>query len=144
MAVDLNAIRLENARLESQGKNNNFLENFVPMPEGEGSIILRLLPPRGNLKIPWVATRTHKMNGRNLHCPLVTVSGKWQGNCPVCNWYRKLWKDSDNASEDEAKALQAEARSIKPIERYYYNAIIRTLTNKSGEVEHNVGPKIYS
>lgn len=142
MAVDLNAIRAEFNELKSDGQSN-FLDNFVPMPEGEGSVVLRLLPPKSGV-LPFVATRTHKMNGKNFHCPCNLVNGKWQGNCPICNHYRSLWKQSDTASEEEAKALQAEARSIKPVERYYWNAIVRTLTNKQGQVEHNVGPKIFS
>ncbi len=143
MGIDLNAIRSEYQRIESAGQSN-FLDNFVPMPEGEGSVVIRLLPPKGEARLPFIATRTHKLNGKNIHCPCNLVNNKWQGNCSVCNYYRSLWKQSDTASDEEAKALQAEARSIKPMERYYWNAIVRTLTNKQGVVEHNVGPKIFS
>jgi len=142
MAIDLNAIKAEYNRLESAGQSN-YLDNFVPMPEGEGSVVLRLLP-YGDNPLPFVATRTHKMNSKNLHCPMNLVNGKWVGNCPICNHYKSLWKQSDSASEDEAKMLQAEARAIKPVERYYWNAIVRVLTNKQGQVEKNVGPKIFS
>lgn len=55
-----------------------------------------------------------------------------------------MWKQSDTADAEEAKALQAEARSIKPVERYYWNAIVRVLTNKQGTVEKDVGPRIFS
>jgi len=143
MSIDLNAIRQENIRLETKGQNN-FLDNFVPMPEGTGTVVIRLLPPRGDLKLPYVVTRTHKLNNKNLHCPMTLVNGKWQGNCPVCNYYRYLWKESENVGEDEAKKLQAEARSIKPVERDYWNAIVRLMKNKAGDVERNVGPKIFS
>jgi hypothetical protein len=73
------------------------------------------------------------------------VNGKWQGFCPICNYYRKLWQDSDKVSGDDADKLIAEARSIKPLERYYYNVIVRSQVNPStGEVEKDVGPKILS
>jgi hypothetical protein len=142
MAVDLNAIKAEYNRLESTGQSN-FLDNFVPMPEGEGIVALRLLPPKSGV-LPFVATRTHKMNNKNFHCPCTLINNKWQGSCPICNYYRSLWKQADNSSKEEAEALQAEARGIKPIERYYWNAMVRTLTNKQGVQEHNVGPKIFS
>lgn len=68
MAIDLNAIKAEYDRIESAGQSN-FLDNFVPMPEGEGSVVIRLLPPKSGV-LPFVATRTHKMNGKNFHCPM--------------------------------------------------------------------------
>ena len=143
MAFDLNAIRSEFNRLKSNGQSN-FLDNFVPMPEGEGSVVIRLLPPKEG-PLPYVATRTHKMNGKNFHCPMQLIGDRWQGNCPICNHYRSLWKQSEMvSSKDEVEALQNEARSIKPVERYYWNAIVRTITTKGGEVQHNVGPKIFS
>lgn len=143
MAFDLNAIRAESQRLESGSER--FLDNFVPMPEGEGSIVIRLLPPIGDEPLPFIATRTHKINDKNIHCPMNLVGQKWQGNCPICNWYRSLWKAADDASsQDEAAALIAEARAIKPNERYYYNCIVRKVITKGGDVQENVGPKIFS
>jgi hypothetical protein len=146
MAIDLGTLQQEFTRIGTQGGgSSNFLDNFVPMPEGEGSIVLRLLPPTEGLNgLPCARTRTHKLNNKTFHSPLQLVNGKWLGNCPINNYYRSLWKQSETASAEEAKALQAEARSIKPVERYYFNAIIRSATSKSGETLHNVGPKIYS
>lgn len=143
MGFDLAAVRAENKRLESQGRSS-FIENFVPMPEGEGSVVVRILPPKGDKNIPWCTTRTHKMNQKNFHCTQSLINGKWVGNCPICNYYKFLWRESDSASTDEANQLRAEARSIKPVERCYYNAIVRSITNKSGNVETNVGPRILS
>jgi hypothetical protein len=146
MAFDISAFQAENQRLKSQGQGQKapFLENFVPMPEGEGVVTLRLLPPAKGQKLPFVATRTHKINEKNLHCPMTLVNDRWVGNCPVCNHNRSLWKQSDSADEDDKKALIAEATSIKASERYYWNAIVRKLVNKNGETELNVGPKIFS
>jgi hypothetical protein len=57
-----------------------------------------------------------------------------------------LWRESekDGVSADEADAFQTKARSIKPIERYYYNVIVRSQIGSNGETEENVGPKIFS
>lgn len=143
MALDFNELRTELKRTDSQGGGGNYLENFVKMPEGEGSTVVRLLPPRKGDKL-YCVNRTHKINGKNHACLQVLVGDKWQGNCPGCNRYKKLWRDSDEVGGDEAKALQAEARAIKPIERYYYNCIVREVVNLNGNKEKDVGPKILS
>lgn len=143
MGLDLGELRQEQTRLESQG-NSNFLDNFVRMPEGEGIVNVRILPPRKGQKL-YCVTRTHKLGQKNIHCPQSLVGGKWQGFCPICNYYRNLWKESDQKGGEAAEQLRAEARAIKPLERYYYNAIVRSQINSStGEMEKDVGPKILS
>lgn len=135
---------------------NDFLANFVRMPEGEGFVNIRLLPPAKGKKF-FCATRTHRLGKRNLHCPreLISVQGKkrWVDSdpkhpCPICKFYNGLWRDAEEAeaagNKEEAESYKAEARKIKPIERYYYNSMVRQQVNKSGEVEKNVGPKILS
>jgi len=146
MGINLNAIRQENQRLSNTNQNTSFLDNFVMMPEGEGVITVRILPPRKGLDLPFQASRTHKLNNKNFHCLChLEANGKWVGNCPICNYYRSLWRDSDKVGEEQANQLRAEARMIKPIERYYYNVIVRKQTDpKTGETKTNVGPKIYS
>lgn len=151
--LDLNELLNENERLgdENQG-GGNFLNNFVKMPDGNGVVLLRLLPPAkkgmfGNEKNPFYAvTRIHSVNGKKLHCPRELVDKRWQGECPICRYYSWLWKESEkpNVTPDEAKKLQAQARAIKPIERYYYNALVRVETDSNGQVQKNVGPKILS
>ncbi len=144
MAVDINAILAEVNRLESK-KTNRFMDNLVQMPEGDPStLIIRLLPPADGERLPFFVSRTHKINDRNYHCPCNYINDSWVGNCPICNHYRKLWKESDSAGEEEAKALIAEARSIKPSERTYWNAIVRSMLNSDGKIVTNVGPKIWS
>jgi hypothetical protein len=68
--------------------------------------------------------------------------------CPICDYYGSLWKQADRLEKQgkttEADALKEEARLIKPVERYYYNAICRTITDENGNVERNVGPLILS
>jgi hypothetical protein len=152
--LDLESLRVDNDRLDTNKSNNNnassgknFMSNFIVLPEGNCNFNIRLMPPRKGKK-PYQPTRLHKINNRYLHCRRELVNGKWVGDCPVCSYYTKLWKIIEvllkEGKEAEAEALKAEARGLKPIERYYYNAIVRREVNADGEVQTNVGPKIYS
>jgi hypothetical protein len=144
---DLGALDGEQERLAGR-----FFDNLVQMPEGKGVVTVRLLSDEnkplteGGL---FMVSRIHFVNGKSLHCPKELVDGEkgkfWKGACPICEYYNKLWQDSkkQGLDADEVEALETKARSIKPIERYYYNCVVRSQTNKeTGEVEHNVGPKI--
>jgi hypothetical protein len=143
-------LQQENDRLTSSG-NRNFLQNFVNMPKESGAVVVRLFPPakqgafnreKNHL---YCLTRIHKVNGKSLHCLRVLTNDRWMGNCPVCEFYNKLWNDSKKMNQMEAEKLQAQAREIKPIERYYYNVLVRQqLNEQTQEVEKNVGPKILS
>jgi len=152
MSLNIAELEFENERLSSENQGNNFLQNFVKLPEGNGHIVLRLLPPIpankfGNPKqVFYQSTRTHKVNGKSFHCPCeLDKSKRWVGDCPICKYYKYLWQESEKKSADEAQAMQAQARAIKPVERYYYNAIVRKQFNAdTGAVEENVGPKIWS
>lgn len=147
--LNINEIMQENARLQT---NDNFLDNFVKWPDGNGIIIVRFLPPAkkglfGNEKNPFfLTTRIHKINGRSYHCPKEFDGKYWKiGRCPICDYYNSLWAESKKVDPTRADALQTEARNIKPIERYYYNVIVRQQHNpQTNEVEKNVGPKILS
>lgn len=152
-ALNMSELFEESERLDAQG-SNDYLDNFVRMPEKSGYVVVRLLPPAKGKKF-YCATRTHKLNKKNVHCPreLVNRNGakRWEDTdskqpCPICRYYSDLWRQSeeDNKTSDQVKELQAEARKIKPIERYYYNCIVRQQFNKNGEKEENVGPKILS
>ena len=144
--LNIGDINQESSRLSADGQNsNNFLNNFVRMPEGNGAVTLRFLPPSKGSSF-YCATRTHRMSGRNVHCPRELQGARWLGKCPVCEYYNWLWRESekDGVSADEADAFQTKARSIKPIERYYYNVIVRSQIGSNGETEENVGPKIFS
>jgi len=132
-----------------EGGGSEFLDNFVKMPDGNGHITFRFLPPapKGMFEHEDLfvqSTRLHMLKNRTYHCPKVKEGRKWVGDCPICNYYNWLWKESENKSTDnEAKVLQAQARSIKPIPRYYYNVMVRQVVTEDG-IEKNVGPKIYS
>jgi hypothetical protein len=147
MALNMKELFEESERLADQ-QGGDFLDNFVKMPEKAGHVSLRLLSKAGaqvNEGGLYMATRIHRVNNKSLHCPRTLQGGKWMGDCPVCRYYSWLWKESEKKSPDEATKLQSIARAIKPIERYYYNAIVRSVLNeKTNEIEKNVGPKILS
>lgn len=151
--LDLDDIQGEGTRLATKAGAQNFLDKYVPMPKvkpgGTGLVLLRILPPANGKKL-YQYTRLHTINGRSVHCPKPLIQGKWDKNtpCPICNYYNSLWaqidKLEDSGQMELAEKLKQEARSIKPVERYYYNAIIRKLTDDKGEVHLNVGPRIWS
>lgn len=148
MAIDFAAMQEEADRLETQpGQANDVLDKYVIFPPGDGAITVRLLPPSPGQKMPFQWTRTHRLGQRNIHCPKVLQGERYVGECEICKYYNYLWKQSEDPSksENERKQLQAKARAIKPVERYYYNCIVRSWTNpKTEKVEKNVGPKILS
>lgn len=151
-SLNLEDVASEDARLNNEGGQNNFLDQFVPMPEVKpgqtGSVTLRILPPTKGGKL-FQYNRVHSVKDKKVHCPRPLVNGKWDRNvpCPICDYYSSLWKKADNLTKagrvDEAEKCKDEARSLKPVERYYYNAIVRSLT-VDGETKKNVGPRILS
>lgn len=151
-SLDLDEMVGEDARLNEAGQSN-FLDQFVPMPDVKpgqtGTVAVRILPPVRGGKL-YQYNRTHKLNGRSIHCPRPLINGKWdyKVNCPICDYYSGLWKQADKLEKsghgNEAKKLITEARNIKPVERYYYNSIVRSLTGEDGKQQNNVGPRILS
>jgi len=158
------AERFGNEDEGSGGANKNFLEKFVIMPEKEGFVVVRLLPPAKGKKF-YCATRTHRLikdekdkkkGGRNFHCPRELVTGKggkkyWvdtdpKDPCPHCMYSRGVWSWVEAAGgrdTPEGKVHHAEYSRIKAIERYYYNCMVRYY-DKKGNLEKSEGPKILS
>jgi hypothetical protein len=151
-SLNLEEMAGEDARLHKEGGTGNFLDQFVPMPEVKpgqtGSVAVRILPPVKGGKL-FQYNRTHKINGRSVHCPRPLINDKWDRNvaCPICDYYSQLWKQIDKLTKAgyvaEAEKLKDEARSLKPVERYYYNAIVRSMVVDGKELK-NVGPRILS
>lgn len=151
-SLNLEEMQGEDSRLNDGG--TNFLDQFVPMPEVKpgqtGAVTIRILPPALGAKL-FQYNRTHKINNRSIHCPRPLVNGKWERKvaCPICDYYTSIWSEIDKIEKDygkdcpQAKALKAEAKELKPIERYYYNAIVRSLI-LDGKETKNVGPRILS
>lgn len=140
----------EDKRLNTTAGSGSFLDQFVPISDiksGE-SLTVRILPPVKGGKL-FQYNRIHTINNRKINCPRPLVNGKWDRNvpCPICDYYNSLWQQSDRAENEgnkkEAERLRTEARSIKPIERYYYNALVRKMM-VNGEAKTNVGPRILS
>jgi hypothetical protein len=153
MALDLNALQNDFKTLKSsEGSANSFLENFVRMPEGKGSVVMRLLPPApsgvfGRDDNPfYLVTALHRVNGKSLHDirEYNRATGKWVGQNPIVDYMRHLWKESEQDAPAEAERKRALYRQIKPIERYYYNVIVREERSEDGTVKKNDGPKILS
>ena len=153
-SLNLEEMQKEHERVNAEGGQGNFLDQFVPMPDPpqgkKASITVRLLPPAKGGKL-FQYTRYHKINDRKVHCPRpLTSDGKWDKSVPnpIADYYSALWRKADKvkAAEGESEAykeLVAEARGIKPVERYYYNAVIREITI-DGVKQTNVGPRILS
>lgn len=151
-SLDLEEMTSEDARLSNEGGAGNFLDQFVPMPEVKpgqtGTVAIRALPPVKGGKL-FQYNRTHKLNGRSIHCPRPLVSGKWDRSvaCPICDYYSSIWKQIEKLEKAghgaQADKLKEEARAIKPVERYYYNAIVRSMVSEGKELK-NVGPRILS
>jgi len=159
-ALDMNEVMMESERVNAEPGFNNeeYLAKFVRMPEREGFVLMRFLPRKKGMKL-FCATRTHTLTNpatkqkRAYHCPKelsqTERNGKmvpqWKGDCIIIKYYSDLWQKSEGLSGKEAETLQNKAREIKPVERYYYNVIVRQeKDSKTGEVHKNVGPKIYS
>jgi len=135
------------------GNSADYLEKFVRMPERDGYVLMRILPRKkgGNV---FCATRVHTLENpetkqkKTYHCPRkLTETDKgdrWLGDCIICKYYSDLWQKSEGLSGKAKEDLQNQARKIKPVERYYYNVIVRSEKDKDGNVKKNVGPKIYS
>jgi hypothetical protein len=149
--LNLDEMAQEDQRVNSD-QQASFLDKFVPMPKPKpgqtGVVAVRILPPLKGKRL-YNYTRIHNINGRKVHCPKRLVQGKWDKTPnPIVDFYNSLWRDADKFEQagrrDEAERCKSEARSIKPIERYYYNAIVRKLTDAEGNTHSNVGPRILS
>jgi len=149
--VNMADMQAESDRLTSKGNANDL---FVQMPEGEGFLELRLLPPLKG-KPFFQASRIHKVNGKNFHCPreLVNRDGKkrWEDAdrskpCPYCKMYNEEYEAAKKMSGKEAEKAKKEAKAKwKPYERYYYAVMVREEVNlKTKEVKKNVGPKVWA
>jgi len=136
MPLDLSELRSELKRVSAapgqMAGGGSFLDNFVKMPESDGLVVVRILPSKsGKIRDIYQSTRIHSINGQKLHCPRELVGERWQGLCPICDYYNWLWKESkNNKTKEEANALQTEARSLKPVERYYFNCIVLSQTGQ--------------
>lgn len=160
--LDLAEVQNEYTRVSAEPgtfQGEDFLEKFVRLPERDGYTLMRILPRKKGNKL-YVGTRVHTLNNpsqkdafgkpkkRTFHCPKALVQTekgpRWQGECIICKYYSDLWQKSEGLSGKAQEDLQNQARAIKPVERYYYNVIVRSEKDKEGVTHKNVGPKVYS
>ena len=153
--LDITEIGREASRLNKEQGGTN--DDYVRMPEKDGFVLIRLLPKLKG-KPFFNPVRIHRLgeypNAKTIFClrKLVkTPKGEfWKAtspdhDCPICKEYNAMWEKSKKLPPNQAKGIQETARGIKPVERYYYNAIVRSQLNpKTNQVENNVGPKIFS
>jgi hypothetical protein len=157
-ALDLSEIQSEYQRVSQEPgtqQGDDYLQKYVRLPERDGYVMLRILPKKKGKNL-FCATRVHTLTNpttrksRTLHCPrelTQTQRGpRWMGDCIICKYYSDMWQKSEDSSlSTKAKEeLQTAARKLKPVERYYYNVIVRSEKDKEGNLQKNVGPKIYS
>ena len=154
MNADLNRV---NSKSSPTGQPRN--NKYVVLPDAECSLSIRILPAmkpnRQGLKLPYASTRLHYFqldpdnpkSKRNVHCLVELEDGRWKnrGQCPFCNYYSFLFEQAKKAkTADASEALKMRGRSFKPIERFYYNCIVRKEVDlETHEVMLNVGPKIW-
>ena len=108
------------------GENTNKDDFFVPE---NGKNVIRLLPP---LNGPFhISRRQHYGqfgSGNATQCGKREENKKWAGNCPICDYYNRLWKDSDESRQrgdlSTEQQLTTKARQLKPVERHYYNVLV--------------------
>lgn len=160
--LDLSEMQSEYQRVSAEPGSygvEDYLEKFVRLPERDGYTLMRIMPRKKGGKL-YCATRVHTLSNpsvkdqygkprkRAFHCPKVLVKtdkgDRWQGDCIICKYYSDLWQKSEGLSGKAQEDLQQAARDIKPVERYYYNVIVRSERDKEGNIQKNVGPKIYS
>ncbi len=156
--LDINEIRAEAKRVSSEsggGLDNEYLQKFVRMPDRDGFVMMRFLPKKKGQRL-YCATRIHTLTNpttnqkKTYHCPRELTKNDngaetWRGECIICKYYSDLWQKSEGLSGKEQENLQNKARELKPIERYYYNVIVRSEVDpKNKATATNVGPKIYS
>lgn len=145
--LNFEELATDQARLNNKG-NTDWKKKYVQMPSGEGSVIIRLLPPAPGK--PWyVATRFHKVGNKGFysHLEYNGRAGKWEGRCPINDEYRRLWDEitrlEKNKRMDAAQELRDLVKKIGPIKKYHYACIVRSEMVDGKEVI-NSGPKIYS
>jgi len=147
MALDLdqlNDLQSEGDRLQKKDNpgNQDYLKNFVKMPDGVGWVDVRVLPPdktkpimAGGLCQPTrlVKLGVNGVNPRSYHSRRVLKGGYWvapegEEDCPANLHYTHLWKEADQLDKEgrhpEAEAKKNDARKLKPIARFYYNVVV--------------------
>ena len=112
--------------------------------------VVRICPPRMGSKF-FYTIRTHKVGNSSFQCCKEIINQKWSGNCILCSQWGKFYSEYFEKEECDPMAWFASAAQgttlgkttkprfypgtidefkqhmtdLKPIERYYFNVIIR-------------------
>lgn len=144
---DADAMKKDLERVDAKPGQTKRSNKYLRLPDGECALVVRILPSKSGNVLPYASTRLHYINGRSFHCLRELESdGYWRGNCPICTYYNALYRKADVAKTlEEADEIKAIARKFKPIERHYYNVIVREYVDPdTGETQKNVGPLVAS
>lgn len=130
----------------------------------DGGFQIRICPPMRQFGQPTakpakfcLRTCNHQVGKQTFQCHKEVVDGKWQGECAICNQYNKFWKDHFDAdgllfSASSSKPkyfvgdeedFRRELKAIKPVERYYFNIIVRG-EEERGVLKWSCGKTIYA
>jgi hypothetical protein len=145
---DADAMKRDLDRVDAKPGQARKSNKYFRFPDGECVVHARILPAfKGGktLALPYASTRLHYINGRAYHClRQLDADSYWRGDCPICTYYNALYRKADAAKTiEEAAEIKDIARQFKPIERHYYNVIVREIVDTStNEVRKNVGPLI--
>jgi hypothetical protein len=144
---DADAMKKDLERVDAKPGQAKRSNKYLRLPDGECALTIRILPSKSGNVLPYASTRLHYINGRSFHCLRELESdGYWRGNCPICTYYNALYRKADAAKTmEEAEEIKEVARNFKPIERHYYNVIVREYVDpETGETKKNVGPLVAS
>lgn len=92
----------------------------------EGPHQVRFLPQSKFNPYVFITRRQHYVNGHGvggepIPCRKKLVNGSWVGNCPMCDHHAEISNFYGNYKIIDM--YKAEARAIKPVQRYYYNVL---------------------
>lgn len=160
--MDMSALQEEFTRVTvdkkpgANRKTGTFLDKIVKMPKDNGYVTIRLLPSVPGHKLPYASCRVHNLatfedrknkKANNLYCGRTSQNKKWVGDCFFCEYYNHLYRLSDKAKAEGKDEIMnqmiAKAKAIKPLEKYYYNAIVMDSSPPTGQSPED-GPLIYS
>jgi hypothetical protein len=151
--LDLSEVEREKNFLERKNSTptSSFLDNLLKFPDGAGFVICRILPARPKQR-HCCHTRTHVLKStfmervRTFHCirELNVETGRWEGECPICAYWNDLWYKIRRTPEGlEQNKLKKEASEIRPVDRYYFNALAINSKPPTGQTIDD-GPLILS
>jgi hypothetical protein len=116
-----------------------------PPSDKEGTFPIRFLPhvKDNNEKVFYLKHRVHWINGHSYECIHQTLLDK-NGNlheaedCPICNFSRKLYNNSEKDSDDRDLAYDLSAK-----DRYVYRVVVRGKANEKEPEFFESGKKLF-